>query len=272
MTLVAGAHGDAWTSTASQTGFVKRASAFSPRVAAAYRFTDLVSVRGAVYHGFRAPTLNEFYRNFSAGNTLTRANPALAPERATGGDVGVVVGNARASMRATGFWNRVNDAITAITVSSTPTQIVKLRANADRVQGKGLELEGNLRVRTGFSITGALGTASTHYTGNTPLHGYRVPQVASYNFAAGLQYADRKWNGSAQLRITGPQFEDDQNVFLLRRATVFDVFGGRTLAASASVFVAAENLFDSIYDVGRTPVLTTGLPRTVRAGIRLALP
>jgi hypothetical protein len=32
---------------------------------------------------------------------------------------------------------------------------------------------------------------------------------------------------------------------------------------------AAENLFDSIYDVGRTPVLTTGLPRTVRAGVRM---
>jgi hypothetical protein len=36
--------------------------------------------------------------------------------------------------------------------------------------------------------------------------------------------------------------------------------------------VAIENLFDSIYDVGRTPVLTTGLPRSARVGVRLSLP
>ena len=83
-----------------------------------------MTVRGAVYHGFRAPTLNEFYRNFSAGSTLTRANEALGPERMTGGDAGVLVGNGRASARITGFWNRLDDAITAITLSSTPTQII----------------------------------------------------------------------------------------------------------------------------------------------------
>jgi hypothetical protein len=38
------------------------------------------------------------------------------------------------------------------------------------------------------------------------------------------------------------------------------------------VFVAVENLFDNEYDVGRTPFLTTGLPRAVRAGVQLALP
>ena len=66
--------------------------------------------------------------------------------------------------------------------------------------------------------------------------------------------------------MTGPQFEDDLNVFTLRRATVVDVFGGRTIARSISAFVAVENLFDIIYDVGRTPVLTTGLPRIGAGG------
>ena len=37
-------------------------------------------------------------------------------------------------------------------------------------------------------------------------------------------------------------------------------------------FVAVENLFDNEYDVGRTPILTTGLPRAVRAGVQIALP
>ena len=271
LTFVAGAHGDTWDSEA-LTGFTKSSSAFSPRAAAAYRVNDLISVRGAVYHGFRAPTLNELYRNFSAGNTQTRANPALGPERMTGGDAGLLVGNARTSARITMFWNRLDNAITAVTLSTTPTQIIRQRANADRVQANGVELEGNVRVITGVTFNAALGVTSVHYAGDTSSHGNRVPQVPSYNLATGIQYARQGWNGSAQLRVTGPQFEDDQNVFTLRRATVVDVFAGRALTRWANAFVAAENLFDSIYDAGRTPVLTTGLPRTVRAGVRLFLP
>ncbi len=272
LTIVLGAHGDTWRSTSIQTGFAKSSQAFNPRAAAAYRIAELVTVRGAVYHGFRAPTLNEFYRNFSAGSTLTRANEALGPERMTGGDVGVLVGKARASIRITGFWNRLDNAITAITVSSTPTQIVRLRANADRLQSNGVELEGNVRLTNGLSLNAATGITSVHYTGTTTLHGNRVPQVPSYNAGAGVQYNRQPWTASAQLRVTGAQFEDDLNLFTLRRATVVDVFGGRTLARSISAFAAVENVFDSIYDVGRTPVLTTGLPRSARVGIRVFLP
>ena len=272
LTIVLGAHGDTWSSKSNQTGFSKSSQAFSPRAAAAYRIADLVTVRGAVYHGFRAPTLNEFYRNFSAGNTLTRANEALGPERMTGGDAGVLIGNARASARITGFWNRLDNAITAITISSTPTQIIKLRANADRVQSNGVELEGNGRVMNGISLNAAIGVTSVHYTGNTTLHGNRVPQVPSYNLGAGIHYSRQPWTASAQLRVTGAQFEDDLNLFTLRRATVVDVFGGRTLTRWISAFAAVENVFDSIYDVGRTPVLTTGLPRSARVGVRVFLP
>jgi outer membrane receptor protein involved in Fe transport len=73
-------------------------------------------------------------------------------------------------------------------------------------------------------------------------------------------------------RVTGPQFEDDQNVFTLRRATVLDVFGGRTLARRLTAFVAVENVFDAVYDVGRTPTVTTGLPRAARIGVQIVLP
>lgn len=272
LTVVLGVHGDTWSSKASQTGLTKSSQAFSPRAAAAYRISDLVSVRGAVYHGFRAPTLNELYRNFSAGSTQTRANPGLDPERMTGGDAGVLVGNARASARITGFWNRLDDAITAITLSSTPTQIIRLRANADRLRSNGVEVEGTTRVAGGVSVNAAVGVTSVHFAGDTPLRGNRVPQVPSYNLGTGIQYNRQVWTASAQMRITGAQFEDDQNLFTLRRATVVDAFGSRTLTRWISAFAAVENAFDSIYDVGRTPVLTTGLPRTVRAGVRIFLP
>jgi hypothetical protein len=39
-----------------------------------------------------------------------------------------------------------------------------------------------------------------------------------------------------------------------------------------SVFVALENALNSEYDVGRTPILTTGVPRAIRGGVQLTLP
>src|SRR6185503_6792465 len=146
------------------------------------------------------------------------------------------------------------------------------RANADRVQANGLELEGNVRVMDGVSLDASTGITSVHFTGSTSLNGNRVPQVASYNAAAGVRYGRQPWTASAQLRVTGPQFEDDQNVFTLRRATVFDVFGGRTFARKITAFVAVENLFDAVYDVGRTPILTTGVPRSARGGVQISIP
>lgn len=273
LTIVLGAHGDGWQSEADATGFVKSSGAFNPRLSGAYRLGDSgATIRGSVYRGFRAPTLNEFYRSFRAGNTETRPNEALGPERLTGGDLGVVVARGPVSLRATGFWNVLNDAITAITLSSTPQLIIKQRANADKVHAIGFELEGDLRLPRGLSLTFATGIVDSRFAGDGPLSDKEVPAIADYNVGAGVRYNRLPWSASAQLRVTGPQFEDDRNVFTLRRATVVDVFAGRTVARRLNVFLAVENLFDAIYDVQRTPVLSTGLPRAVRAGILVSIP
>jgi outer membrane receptor protein involved in Fe transport len=272
LTIVLGAHGDTWQSESKVTGFTKSSGSFNPRASASYRVREGVTMRGAVYHGFRAPTLNEFYRNFSAGNTQTRPNEDLGPERLTGGDAGLLVSRGRASARVTGFVNVLDDAITSVTISSTPQLIVRQRANADRLRAVGVEIEGDVRLPHAFSVAFASGFVSSRFKGESNLRDKRVPQVPSYNLGLDLRYTPQAWTASAQLRVTGPQFEDDQNVFTLRRATVFDVFAGRTLANRVTAFVAVENLFDAIYDVGRTPTLTTGLPRAARVGVLLALP
>jgi outer membrane receptor protein involved in Fe transport len=121
-------------------------------------------------------------------------------------------------------------------------------------------------------VTFATGITNSHFKGSTSLRDNRVPQVAKYNVGLGVRYSDAAWTASTQLRITGPQFEDDLNTLTLRRATVLDVFGSRTIVRRISAFVGVENLFDEIYDVGRTPILTTGLPRAARVGVLVTLP
>jgi outer membrane receptor protein involved in Fe transport len=272
LTLVLGAHGDAWHSQAKTAAEPKSSSAFNPRAAASYRLADGLTVRGSVYQGFRAPTLNEFYRSFSAGSTQTLPNENLGPEKLTGTDGGILISHGPASARVTGYWTELHGAITAVTRSSTPTAIIRQRDNAGTLRATGLELEGEVRLPRSFSVGFASGIMSSHFRGNTPLAGKRTAQVPSYNVGLNLRYTQKAWTASSQVRVTGPQFEDDLNVFTLRRATVVDVFGSRTIAGRLNAFVAVENLFDEIYDVGRTPILTTGLPRTARAGVVITLP
>jgi outer membrane cobalamin receptor len=273
LTVVAGAHGDGWHTESANTGYNKTLGSFNPRASFVYRIDDGdVAIRGSAYRGFRAPTLNEFYRGFRAGNTQTNPNEALLPERLSGGDVGVLIDKGRASARVTAYWNVLNDAITNITLSITPALITKQRANADKVRAAGLELEQEVRLPHAVKATFAAGLVSSRFKGDTSLRDNRVPQVAKYTVAAGVRYGERGWTAAAQVRVTGPQFEDDQNLFTLRRATVVDVFVGRHVRREVQLFVAVENLFDSVYDVGRTPILTTGLPRAARAGVQIALP
>jgi hypothetical protein len=157
-------------------GFTKSSSAFSPRAAAAYRVNDLISVRGAVYHGFRAPTLNEFYRNFSAGNTQTRANAALDPERMTGGDAGLLIGNPRTSARITMFG-------IASTMPSPPSRCRRRRRRSSssgrtRIASRRTASSSRQRARDDRRhIQRGVGLTSVHYAGTTSLRGNRVPQV-----------------------------------------------------------------------------------------------
>ena len=61
----------------------------SPRIAALYHATAWLSFWGDLGWGFRAPTLNELYRQFRVGTVLTLANNQLGPERLVGGELGV---------------------------------------------------------------------------------------------------------------------------------------------------------------------------------------
>jgi outer membrane cobalamin receptor len=272
-TLVAGAHGDAWHSSSRTSSSSQTVGAFSPRVSLAYRVGDTgVTIRGSVFGGFRAPTLNELYRSFQVGNDVTLPNETLTPERLKSAEAGVSVSRGAASIRVTGFWSILDDAVTNLTIATSPELNFRRRENADRIRSIGLEFEGDVRLSRALSLAVTGAAIDSRFKGESVLRDFRVPQVPDYSVAGTLRYRDPVWLGSGQLRVIGSQFDDDVNTRVLNRAIVVDVFGGRTIARRLMAFVAVENLFDEDYDAGRIPVAITGLPRAFRAGIQIVLP
>ena len=272
LTFVAGARGDSWRSESQDTSIVQTVGSFSPRVAFVYRVGTGVSVRGSAYGGFRAPTLNELYRGFRVGNNVINANEALRPEKLTAAEGGLLFSSRRASARVTGFWNVLDDTIVSVTLSTSPSLNVRQRQNADKLRSVGVELEGDFRLPRSITLGITSAITNSRFKGNTSLRNYRVPQVPTHDVGLNVRYDNNVWVLSGQLRVTGPQFEDDLNTLKLRRATVVDLLGSRTFAHRLTAFAAMENAFNSDYDVGRTPALTIGLPRAVRGGIQVAFP
>jgi outer membrane receptor protein involved in Fe transport len=108
----------------------KTNSVGSPHAAALYKFSDRVSAWGGISWGFRAPTLNELYRQFSVGTTLTTANDQLGPERLFGWEGGVNIEPIRnLTWRNTYFDNDFNHAVSNITISTTPSLVTQQRQN-----------------------------------------------------------------------------------------------------------------------------------------------
>src|SRR5206468_2271057 len=79
--VVLSARVDHWSSTERATGRAVDATVFDPQLGIRYQLTGHTAIRLQGYRGFRAPTLNELYRQFQLGNVLTQANATLRPER-----------------------------------------------------------------------------------------------------------------------------------------------------------------------------------------------
>ena len=86
--------------------------------------------------------------------------------------------------------------------------------------------------------------------------------------------APQLFSVAALVRGSSSQFDDDLNTpaFELHPYAVFDFSVSRPITRSFQAIFSVENLFDQDYDTGRTPLRTIGWPRTIRVGVRFALP
>jgi outer membrane receptor protein involved in Fe transport len=239
-------------------------TSWSPRLAAIFRATDRLSITASAYRAFRAPALNELYRNFRVGNVLTNANEALGPERLSAFEIGARFAN----VRANAFVMNVDDTIANVTLSATPSLITRQRQNLGATLTRGLELESDWhladhwRVSAGYLFTDARVTAGS-------LDGKRLPQVPRNQATLQAIFAPPRATVALQARWSAMQFDDDVNQFPLRGYAAADLFASVPLRANLALTLAVENAFDRRIEVSATPVVTLNTPRTVRMGFRL---
>lgn len=260
--------------------------AFSPRLTLQNQVNSNVSWNASIYRAFRAPTLNELYRSFRQGNTITNANPNLRSEQLTGGDATVAVNGFRHKLEARGtfFFNEIIDPVANVTCSATspppctapvPNTIVRARENIGRSRAPGFEIDAIAHFTRTFDLSlGYQFVAATVDSdpANPALVGLWIAQVPRNVLTFQARYLNpTRINISANGRMVGKQFDDDQNMFPLGRFFVLDVMAWRSIGAGVELFTAAENLFNVKYATAATPVTQLGLPITARFGLRYEL-
>jgi outer membrane receptor protein involved in Fe transport len=303
--LTLGVRADEWTSTGGhlvqnviKTGQVTVNQHFAPRGGVVptarggvrYDFGDLY-LRSAAYEGFRAPSLNELYRPFRLGNNFTLANPALAPEKLYGAEIGAGATFGALSFDMTGFWNQLHAAITNVTVGHGPGifpvagflpagGLLILRQNAGDIDAWGLEAESHYRFADDLHMNAAFDyvDATVHAGAQAPqLTGKRPAQAPRWTVTGSVDAEPiERLTLYADIRYESNRFSDDQNTLPLGDATTVDARISWLLAPQWSAYVAADNIFNqriatsaSTDALGRI-IFTNAAPAEIRAGLSFA--
>lgn len=111
----------------------------------------------------------------------------------------------------------------------------------------------------------------TKFNQEPDLVGKWIPQVARNMATAQVQVRGRRWGLlSMQGRMSGRQFDDDLNNYLLHGYFRLDAYASHDVGRHLQIYADGENLFDRAVDVGKTPLLTLGTPRLARFGVRVS--
>jgi outer membrane receptor protein involved in Fe transport len=216
---------------------------FDPRLGVTRRITSSLALSASAFRAYRAPTENELYRTGQVGQQLTLPNSNLRSERATGWETGL------------------------------QTLTTLKRENLGQIESRGVSLDYATQPARWIALEGgyqyAVATV-TKYAQQPQLVGNWIPQVARNMATAQLRLSHPRLGLlSLQERASGRQFDDDANQYLLHTYFRFDAYASRSVGRHVEIYASGENLFDRSIEVGKTPILTLGTPRTARIGLRL---
>jgi outer membrane cobalamin receptor len=252
-----------------------------PRVSVRYSLTNAFALRAAYYKAFRAPTLDNLYRAFSVPAGIFYGNPELGPETLKGREVGFDVHVSHLRTRVTAYTNDIDNLITSRTLEFNelpPGFFFGTRnINAGKARSRGIELETQMDIATGWTAGVAYTFADSRITGNAPDPDSVNRQIADVpqNRASLSVTYESPWG----LRIT-PQFRwlqssygDNDHTFPVDSQHIVDLSASYSISKAAEVFVHIENLFNEHYianNSGFNPPFR-GTPFTAVAGARVRL-
>jgi vitamin B12 transporter len=253
------------------------------RAAVRYEVSPALYLRSAAYAGFRPATLNELHRPFRVGNDITEANSGLKPEKLYGIEAGLGGGAGPASWSANLFFNRLEGAITNVTIGGPGTYpiagfvpaggVLRQRQNAGDIDAYGVEAEARFALSPDFDLRAAAVYSVAEVDGGTAapqLTGLRPAQTPRFTASAGAV-----WRPATPLslrldvRYESKRFDDDTNSRVLSPALVADVRADYSVTDAAAVFVAVDNMTDEDIETAETGtgIESFDLPRRVRLGV-----
>jgi outer membrane receptor protein involved in Fe transport len=263
--------GTTWAPTATQPS-QRDERIFDPRLGISRKLSAHWAVSASGFRAFRAPSPSELYRSTQVGNKLTNPNGSLLSERATGWETGLATEWNWGVIRSSYFLTQVNRPIAALTVNPTSSPILLVRENLGQIESRGVALDFELAPRSWLIADGGYQYAHSTVSRGPQDLGNWIPEVARNMAALNLRAFRPKLGAlSLQSRLSGHQYDDDANAFLLHGYFRLDADASHNFGKRVELFAAAENLLDRQIEVSKTPTTTLATPRTVRIGFQVHL-
>lgn len=252
--------------------------------------SDRVALRGSFYSGLRVATLNELYKPFrAAGNVVNESNEALDPEQVLGAEAGLdLQPSSSVLIRLTGFWAKVSDAITDVTIQEAETSgviqpcgfvaaggVCRRRDNVGTLRSVGLETEIELRPSAAWllAVNHQYNPAEvTDAPGRPDLIGNQVQGSPTHRAMLRVGHIDPSTlEVVATARYLGARFDNDLNTGEIAGSFLLDVRFRRQLSSRLGAFASVQNLFDAIAEMSHDAngFIRVGAPRTLVGGLRV---
>ena len=261
-------NGSAWVPSATQPPS-RSEHLFDPRLGISRKIGGHWAISASGFRAFRFPTPSELYRSTQVGNKLTVPNSSLLSERATGWETGLASQWSWGTIRTSYFDTQVNRPIVAVTLNPNSSPILLKRENLGQIESRGIGIDFQVAPQRWLTIDGGYQYAHAVVSRGTQDLGNWIPEVA-HNMATLNLRAFKPRIGTLSLlsRISGHQYDDDANVYLLHSYFRLDAFASRNLGPHVELFAAGDNLLDRSIEVSKTPTATLAARRVARAGIQ----
>lgn len=191
----------------------------SPKLLATYELTPEIQLFAQWAMGFRAPTINELYVNFTntgPANYAHIGNPDLKPETSHGFELGAAYNTNDTEAKLTLFHNRYKNFIDVETLvpGLAGTNFTERFRNRANVRISGVEVSARKELANGFHVSGSLAYAYGEDNATMEL----IRTVAPFKAIVGVGYAQEAW-GADLTGIFATGMYDDGN------ASTFDAPG-----------------------------------------------